>query len=45
MIIYKAIFPNNKVYIGKTNNLENRKESHYYDIWIQKCQELLKSIK
>lgn len=30
MVIYKAEFPNGKVYIGKAKNLEDRKNKHYY---------------
>jgi hypothetical protein len=36
MIIYKAIFPNEKVYIGKTINFESRKYQH---IWNSKRKE------
>jgi hypothetical protein len=31
MVIYKAEFPNGKVYIGKSKNFESRKKSHYYN--------------
>jgi len=31
MLIYKIEFPNGKVYIGKTKDLENRKYHHYYN--------------
>lgn len=30
-VIYKAEFPNGKVYIGKSKNFENRKMSHFYN--------------
>lgn len=30
-LIYKAISPNNKVYIGKTNNLDRRKIEHLHE--------------
>ena len=30
MIIYKATFPNGKVYIGKTKNFNHRKRCHIY---------------
>lgn len=32
MIVYKAEFPNGKIYIGKTKNLENRIKSHFNSI-------------
>lgn len=31
IVIYKAEFPNAKVYIGKSKNFENRKMSHFYN--------------
>jgi group I intron endonuclease len=30
-VVYKAMFPNGKVYIGKSKNFENRKMSHFYN--------------
>jgi group I intron endonuclease len=30
-VVYSAMFPNGKVYIGKSNNFENRKMSHFYN--------------
>jgi hypothetical protein len=30
MVVYKAKFPNGKVYVGKTKNFEDRKLKHYY---------------
>lgn len=31
MVIYKADFPNGKVYIGKSKSFDDRKIKHYYD--------------
>lgn len=31
IVIYKAKFPNGKVYIGKSKNFESRKMSHFYN--------------
>ena len=31
IVIYKAEFPNSKVYIGKSKNFESRKMSHFYN--------------
>ena len=36
MVIYKAEFPNGKVYIGKTKNFENRKKSHKFRLKISR---------
>ncbi len=30
MVIYKAIFPNGKVYIGKSKSFDDRKNKHFY---------------
>ena len=32
MVIYKATFPNNKCYIGKTKDISDRMEKHKYSI-------------
>ena len=31
LVVYKAEFPNGKVYIGKSKNFESRKMSHFYN--------------
>jgi len=31
MVVYRALFPNGKVYIGKSKNFESRRMSHFYN--------------
>jgi len=44
MVIYKAEFPNKKVYIGKTKNFEIRKNKHYYSIRYNKKTKMIRAI-
>jgi len=44
MVIYKAEFPNKKVYIGKTKNFQIRKTKHFYSIRYDKKTKMIKAI-